>query len=308
MTVDLSDYRSRFTNLRTDTEQGRSRPHKPSMLLTMISLAENGRLTDNRIQPDPELLELFKSYFAATCAGNDRCTPENPFFYLKSEGFWHLHARPGREAEVDAMKSPGSWPTIVDLISHASVDDALFALVAQSTAREVLRNALINRYFPAKREKVLDIADLEREIGAVRSEWKSDARDSVESTTARKTAFTRTVRQAYDYQCATCGIRFVYEDTTLVDAAHLVPWSESKDDRPQNGLALCKNHHWVMDKRLIAPGPDLKWHVSNCLDDRIQGQKDLLCFDGREILLPYEKRFQPDPAGLEWRMDRLMTP
>ena len=30
----------------------------------------------------------------------------------------------------------------------------------------------------------------------------------------------------------------------IVDAAHLIPWSESQNDHPTNGLALCKNHHW----------------------------------------------------------------
>ena len=42
--------------------------------------AENGRLTENRIPPDPELAELFKRYFDVARSGNDRCTPENPFF------------------------------------------------------------------------------------------------------------------------------------------------------------------------------------------------------------------------------------
>ncbi len=41
-------------------------------------------------------------------------------------------------------------------------------------------------------------------------------------------------------------------------------------------MALCKNHHWVMDKRLIAPGPDMQWHVSKRLDDRIEGQVEKL--------------------------------
>ena len=71
-------------------------------------------------------------------------------------------------------------------------------------------------------------------------------------------------------------------------------------------MALCKNHHWVMDKRLIAPGPDMQWHVSKCLDDRIEGQAKLLKLKGEKILLPTDKRLYPNTPALEWRVKRLI--
>ena len=36
-------------------------------------------------------------------------------------------------------------------------------------------------------------------------------------------------------------------------ATHLIPFSESRNDHPTNGLALCKNHHGTMERNLIAP-------------------------------------------------------
>ena len=51
-------------------------------------------------------------------------------------------------------------------------------------------------------------------------------------------------------------------------------------------MALCKNHHWAMDRSLIAPGPDHRWHVSHLLDDRLEGQRDLLDLKSRTLLLP----------------------
>jgi len=36
--------------------------------------------------------------------------------------------------------------------------------------------------------------------------------------------------------------------THLNTATHLIPFSESRNDHPTNGLALCKNHHWAMDR------------------------------------------------------------
>lgn len=102
------------------------------------------------------------------------------------------------------------------------------------------------------------------------------------------------------------GHRWHWSDTTLIDAAHLIPWSESHDDRPQNGMALCKNHHWVMDKRLIAPGPDMEWHVSRRLDERIEGQRKLVELKGKGILLPRDKKLQPSTPALAWRVQRLI--
>lgn len=76
---------------------------------------------------------------------------------------------------------------------------------------------------------------------------------------------------------------------------------------PRNGMALCKNHHWAMDQFLIAPGTDHHWHVSKKLDDRVEGQQDLLQLKDRTILLPSDSRYHPRPDSLEWRTERLLS-
>lgn len=302
----LATYVERFGNLGVAREGPRPRPHKPAMLLAVLSLSENGRLTENRIVPDPELVELFKVYFHATRAGNDRCTPENPFLFLRSDGFWRLHAYPGHQAQVDTMASPGSWAAIVRLVAHASLDEALFTLMATPVAREALRDTLSDTYFPTRKAATLAISVQEQKVGIIRNEWANGAVTADEGKTdARDAAFARTVKQAYDYQCAACGLRFIYEDTTMIDAAHLMPWSTSHDDRPQNGMALCKNHHWVMDQHFCAPGPDLRWHVSDRLDRRLEGHSMLLALKGQDILLPKQKKLMPDPVALEWQLEQL---
>jgi len=121
----------------------------------------------------------------------------------------------------------------------------------------------------------------------------------------RDTAFGRTVRKAYDYRCAACGIRVVLDDIYIVDAAHLIPFAEGHDDDPRNGIALCKNHHWSMDRALIAPGDDLLWRVSRILDDRIEGQRELLDLRNRSVLVPTNQRYHPRQDALQWRQERL---
>jgi hypothetical protein len=48
-----------------------------------------------------------------------------------------------------------------------------------------------------------------------------------------------------------------------------IPFSESQDDDSRNGIALAPTFRRALDRYLIAPGPDLKWHVSPVLDSRI---------------------------------------
>jgi putative restriction endonuclease len=114
------------------------------------------------------------------------------------------------------------------------------------------------------------------------------------------------VTQIYDYRCAATGLRFLLPSgVAMVEAAHIHPFSESQDDDPCNGLALTPNMHWAMDRFLISPGPDLKWHVSDLLDDRIKDNEILLSLRGKPLFLPNDLRMVPKRDALEWRLDRL---
>ncbi len=110
--VSLEHYTQVFRSLRTDRQGDRPRPHKPVMLLAVMALAETGRLPEGRIFYSPDLLEIFARFFDLVRAGSDQRTPFNPFFYLKSEGFWHLHPQPGKDDLLRATRSirgPGGF-------------------------------------------------------------------------------------------------------------------------------------------------------------------------------------------------------
>jgi putative restriction endonuclease len=315
----LQEYCSRLQTLHTDRRaDGTSRPHKAVMLLAVLSLADNGQLPENRIVYGPELVELFKRFFGVVQQPTDQCTPWNPFFYLRRERFWHLHPVPGKDAVLEAMRAPHSTGGLLSAVAHVSLDDDLFALVAQPVSREALRLAIIDRYFSAQRKELLALCGEEWDIGRVRETWEHEGyrvgRGEAEgaSENVRSAAFMRTVRQAYDYRCAACGIRFLFENITIIDAAHLIPFEETPDNSPQNGMALCKNHHWLMDCRLIAPGParggryeDLRWHVRDGLDDRIEGQRDVLELRNKRVIQPGDERLWPKREAIDWRMAML---
>ena len=124
-------------------------------------------------------------------------------------------------------------------------------------------------------------------------------------------AFRRKILEVYDHQCAACGLRIKLpqtDDLTFVDAAHIIPFSVSRNDHPTNGLALCKNHHWAMDRCLIAPTPDRVWRVSLLIEPRrSSGEAELRALDGKPILLPHDEAFVPSQFALAWRAEMLIA-
>jgi putative restriction endonuclease len=309
MQSSLQRYVDRFQNLRAGRVGTHTRPHKPVMLLSVLTLAESGRLLENRIEFGPELIEIFRGYFEIVRAEDDDCTPINPFFYLRGDGFWHHKPLPGGEEFYKAMKDPGGMGLLSPVIAFAYLDDELFSLFAQASSRLVLRDSLISRYFPGFRESLEALYEKERQVGQYREylESQTEGPPPIFEDEIRDSAFRRVVIGAYDSRCAACGLRVILGDDILVEAAHLIPFSISKDDDPRNGIALCKNHHWAMDKFLIAPGSDRLWHVSGRLERRIRDLQPLLDLDGQKILMPREIRFHPKEEALSWRVQHLLS-
>jgi putative restriction endonuclease len=314
----LSRYEDAFSDLNVGRSRGHEKPHKPIMLLAVMDLIESGRIRENQIEFEPGLLGRFKAYFDIVKSVNDSLTPLLPFFHLRGDKFWHHHPRPGQESTYQALSNPGGKGKFLGVVDHAYLDDALFQLLCDPDTREQLRQTIVSRYFAPLSSAIAVLLRQERPIGlyedflrkkVVGKVAEDDAPDA--DADARDAAFSRVVRAVYDYRCAACGLRVFLDDgTILVDAAHIIPFSVSKDNDPRNGMALCRNHHWAMDKYLVAPIPAKPrplWRVSKDLDRRIEGQTDLLSLDGTAVLQPRDARYHPREDTLKWRMEHLRT-
>ncbi len=133
--MSLEFYLQKFQDLNTLRQHGHSKPHKVCMLLAVMDLICMGTIQNNRIELNAELKHCFSQHFARLRAGNDADTPENPFFHLRSEGFWHLHFQP----EVDASKVDRYSKS---KIAFAYLDDELFEFFQSSIISADLRLAL----------------------------------------------------------------------------------------------------------------------------------------------------------------------
>ncbi len=299
----------RLYNLRRDKSGSHERPHKPVLLLSIIDLLDRGVITRNEVPLSPELVTTFKRYFAVVKKQDDQPTIQNPFFHLCGDKFWQLVPVPG-EAPIYREGATSGASSVAELrrrVAHGKFDDGIWPLLSEPVARHQLREALVARYFPDDRDKLAAIAATGRTVEPV------DALRE-EMPPGRDGAFRRTILEVYDYRCAACGVRVLLDQSvSLVEAAHLIPFYVSRNDKPTNGMALCPNHHWAMDQHLIAPVPDSKkragiWRVKEeRLDDRIEGQRDLVAIAGKSVIPPGEEKFYPALESLRWREEHLVA-
>lgn len=131
----LEHYTDKFSRLNMDTKGTHKLPHKVCMLLAVMELIELGVIATNRIEFNAALKDRFTHYFNQRRRDNDRDTPENPFYHLKSEGFWHLAYQSGvNPASVTGYSKKN--------VSHAFLDDALFTFMQSAITRNDLKDAL----------------------------------------------------------------------------------------------------------------------------------------------------------------------
>ncbi len=303
----LDGYLKKFIKLRTGVSYGHVKPHKPVMMLAILALIENRKIISNRIDYSPQLLELFKKFFDVVRSEQDALSPLLPFFFLRGDGFFHHKTFNSEEQSYNALSDPGSIKKFTGIVEYAYLDEKLWTYLQDQTVLNTLRDGLIQSYFPKYKIQIEGIVKEEKEISGYENVLKGEP-DKIKETksTYRSTAFARIIRDIYDYRCAACGLRLNLNGLVIIDAAHLIPFSESQDDDPRNGIALCKNHHWAMDKFLIVPGTDKLWHVSPELDDRIDGCRDIIRLSGRKILLPQNEKYYPKPESLRWRHTRIL--
>jgi len=281
------------------------RPHKPVLLLAILDAIAAGKARPDHVPWSNWLRERFATYFAIVRSHNDEASPENPFYHLKTDRFWQPVALTP-QGEMTLATTPLVRDTDTGRVFGRFTPEWQL-LLADPQVRVGLRDALVSRYFPARQQQLRPLFH-ETSAGALEPKVEDDGDNG--ELPGRSSAFRRQVLEVYDYQCAACGLRIwlAEHELTFVDAAHLVPFSLTRNDHPTNGLALCKNHHWALDQRLIAPGSDGRWHVSRHLEPRrSRGEEELARLSGEKLLSPAESAFAPLRENLEWRYQRLLN-
>jgi putative restriction endonuclease len=86
----------------------------------------------------------------------------------------------------------------------------------------------------------------------------------------------------------------------VVDAAHIVPWSLTRNDTVQNGMALCRLCHWTFDEGLITISGTYAVLVSKQLSSNNNIPSHMQTLSGRGIIGPAEQMLWPGLDALHW--------
>ncbi len=315
----IDNFIAKFRRLRTYKDRNRwsaltrhQAPHKPFVLLSVMDLMAEGVITNNFIEPSLELLDTFNRYWVRIMPVGSKTTMAYPFPRLRTDGFWHLIPNPGLESHIDMEFS--SMSRLREVCEGAIVDPDLFSFLMNSESRERLRAVLVTTYFAPEIQPVL-LEQGKVNIAAYaysRELMKEAAEGSVAwnvgetAIAVRDQGFRKAIVTLYDHRCALCGIRMLTpEGHTVVEAAHIKPWRESQDDKPTNGLALCRLCHWSFDEGLMSVGK----HYEVLVSRRVQLEQNLpghiLTLSDRPIFSPEKQGCQPSQGNFEWHRKTL---
>jgi len=303
----LDDYVLRFSNLhRAALRGGGHAPHKPVLLLALLGEIESGGIADNRITLSASLVVRFCSYWEALVSS---AKPSRgiiyPFRYLIHEGFWEL-VRDGQPLTPADLGHPTSIGQLTSAIDYGRFAPDLWFLLQTQTARARLRDCLMTTYFGALEVAAValpaspmayQIERLKAEAQArFRSRWVAEPRE--DKYVVRHTLFPAIVRSLYGDACAVCRVHAAAGSASVVEAAHILPFSDFHNDDPRNGLALCKNHHWAFDVGAISIAPDYTVQVSRKL-----AAADYFAPQSAKLMLPSDTQCLPALEALAWHRE-----
>lgn len=298
----------------TDATRRRA-PHKPLLLLAVMDLIARGTVTSRVIDIRGdlyELNELFTAYWHVAMPNHQTSSIAFPFGRLHNEPFWKLLMIDGAEPTGATINSISNVAQLRRVAIGAKLDDGVLEFLMDAESRECLAATLLTSHFSPEvavrlqeqrrlHGEAFDYSvALDRPAGQL--ERMSDVMGPASyQPAARSQGFRRSIVMHYDHRCALCGIRIVTpEGQTAVDAAHIVPWSVSRNDDIRNGMALCKLCHWAFDRGMMSISDSYTVVLSRNLsaDNNAAGLLGVLT--GRRLVGPLASELWPHRKNLAW--------
>lgn len=270
-------------------------PHKPLLLLVFLDMIENGECDGDRFVLTPELAYRFDTYFeVAKHRRSARPDVRLPFHHLSSQKFW----LPKTSTDDDSKHRSITTYVVPNADFVAACRDPQF----RRDAREVL----IAHFEPAEQNALshlvgIEIPSANTEVRDACFQTPHDAENS-----GRSARFRLDIISAYRYTCALTGYRVTtISSGSIVDAAHIHQFSDSRNNDPNNGIALCKNAHWLFDAGLWTIDDDYRVVVaSDAFSESSPNQMPLVSMHGQRLLLPQNEQFWPAKAHLSWHRSK----
>jgi putative restriction endonuclease len=247
---------------------------------------------------------------------NRQASMAYPFFFMGSDGFWNL--QPRHETRAKHGQTISSLKRLRECYFGAKFNDDLFPLLQIESSRDKLRATLVETFFDPKFQQMLwEQSTVNYEAAAYSSNLLTVSEQLVDlagkkkcpTAKVRDQGFRKAIVRLYDHRCALCGIKIITDENhTIVEAAHIIPWSISKNDNPTNGMALCKLCHWSFDEGLMAVGSENQVLVSQIIKNDPNLPGHMLTLSDRPIFRPPESKYWPVQENFKWHRKERFKP
>lgn len=286
-------------NVAPDTGKGRA-PHKPLLLLAILSLVEDGLLTSPQLLLTPELVRRFRDLWPIVQErrGN-RGEIRMPFHALASvkDKIWEVFDAEGRPSVSE------------DTTVLAILPEELFALFADREFRTALRRRLVGSYFsPIEQAELAAQLGFEHEIQESELAGFRADREALREAKkrGRSARFKSAVPSGYAYTCALTGYRLTLEGgdgRELIEAAHIEAHRFRGNDALDNGLALTPTAHALFDLGLWSADDELRILVkpaASFVEETPFGGFSLRAVVARPLHFAAASRLRPAREYLAW--------
>lgn len=256
--------------------------HKPLLLLLTIGKVYNGHKNLFYFDDiESELVDLISKY---GLKNTSTINPQYPFIYLASNSsIWSCSknkeelAYPDSASRRELVGSFGSFT--IGFYNYLLKSENLFSTI----------QLVLNQYWPDAYH-----ADLLNDIGIFNFNLVAPKKQE------RCRKFVEDVLDAYERKCAICHQSIRLGDTLVgIDACHVKPIQHFGDDNVNNGIALCKIHHWALDRGAISISQEMCLLISK----KLNGNKlydYFTSFENITLFVPRDTSFVLGSSNIEY--------
>lgn len=286
--MDINSIKFEIDNIKQNKKGDASAPHKPLLLLSILSKIYNNTKIENAFYFEKikeELTFLLKNF--GWSYGVQK--PEYPFIFLgSSPTLWVTSIK---KEELENRDNP----KLRELLNqYGKLPDELFAYVVKekNVLKEIIEYILLKNWPEDIHNDILAALSLNLDI-------KYEVK--------RNSKFVRDVIDAYMSKCAICGQSIRISDVLVgIDACHLKALQYGGNDAISNGIALCKFHHWTLDRGAIGINSNLLLEVSDSINgDKVE--EHLIRYENQQIFIPRKEINHLDNNNTKWHYDHIFN-
>lgn len=264
--------------------------HKPLLLLLTISEVVQGHTNEFLYEElEPSLILLISKY---GLKNTSKLNPQYPFIYLASNSrLWNCSIRKAHLKHPDAA----SRRELLGAIGCFTSEFYQF-LQSRENAFQCLKQILV-QYWPESYHieilQDLGIYEFNQNVNFFKIE--------------RSRKFVEEVLDAYQRKCAICTQSIRLGDSLIgIDACHVKPLQHFGDDNVKNGIALCKIHHWALDRGAVSISQDMSVLISK----KLNGNKlfeYFTSFENLKLFVPRDSASVLSVKNVEYHMEYIFV-